>query len=386
MHAGAADWEGWRAAGRAYALHVLVMLPALVCSRAFLPLSRGRGYWPRFLRIENPLVDALNKWDSAWYLDIAYRGYNRRSAAFFPLYPWAVAGLHRLTGLSLPVAGLVLANACFLVALWLLFRLVREEEGGDVAHRATLYLALFPTSLYFSASYTEALFLLLVLAAFRAARRNRWAAAAAAGALAALTRNLGAFLLISLGVEHFLRRPPGWEPSGRWWAPGRWVNRETAWFLLLPAALGAHMLLLYRQLGEPLAFLAAQRFWQRSLVLPPATLWRGLWGPVPEWSRAHTVIDLLFAASFLWLLVWGTRRLPWSEWLYFAFGLLIPLSSLTPFAPLTSLPRYVAVLFPGFTVLAAGVREEQTHFALCLFFATGLAIATLLFASWYWVA
>ncbi len=367
------DWEGWRAAGRAYALHVLVLLPALVCARAFLPLSKGRGYWPGFLHIPNPLVDGLNKWDSAWYLDIAYRGYNRRSAAFFPLYPWAIQALHRFTGLSLPVAGLVLSNLSFLLALVVFFRLLREERGVAVARRAVTYLALFPTSLFFSATYTEGLFLLLVLAAFWAARRERWAGAAAAGALATLTRNLGAFLLPSLLVEYLGRRP-------------RVVARETAWFLLIPAALGGHLLLLYRGLGEPLAFLAAQRFWQRTLVLPTATLWRGLSGPVPEWSRAHTIVDLLFAVGFLYLLALGLRRLPWGEWLYFAFGLLIPLSSLTPFAPLTSLPRYVAVLFPGFTVLAESVRDEDTHFALSLFFATGLAIATMLFAAWYWVA
>jgi hypothetical protein len=205
--------------------------------------------------------------------------------------------------------------------------------------------------------------------------------AAVAAGFAALTRNLGIFLAVSLGLEWL-----GQEWRGRGSRPWPAAVGRGAWLLLIPAALGVHMAALYRDLGAPLAFLAAQRFWQRTMVLPTTTLWHGLAGPVPEWSRAHTVIDLLFALGFLALLIRGWRRLPWSQWLYFAFGLLIPLSSMTPFSPLTSLPRYVVVLFPGFTVLAEEVAGERTHFALCLFFAAGLALATALFASWYWVA
>lgn len=368
-----------RAALRAYALHVLVMLPALACSRAFLPVSHGGGYWPGFLDIDNWLVNALNKWDSAWYLDIAYRGYNRRSAAFFPLYPWLIRVVNQTTGLSLPVAAILLANLTFVGALCVLHHLVREERDVATAGRAVFYLALFPTSLFFSAGYTESLFLLFVVGGFLLARRGNWTGAALAGALAALTRNLGVFLLPVLGLASLeraaRRRQPLWP-----------TLREALPLGLIPAALGLHMLGLYRGVGEPLAFLGAQRFWMRTLTLPTATLWRGLAGPVPEWSRVHTVIDLLFAVGFLWLLWRGWRILPWSEWLFLAVGLVVPLSSLTPFAPLTSLPRYVAVLFPGFTVLASLVREEETHFALSLFFATGLAVATMLFASFYWVA
>lgn len=378
---GEARREAWQEAVWAFLLHALVVLPALICSRSFLVLSKGRGFWPRFLRIENPLVYGLNKWDSAWYLDIAYRGYNRRSAAFFPLYPEAIRLLHRLTGWSLPVSGLVIANLSFLLALVLFYQLVREWSDSQTARRALLYLALFPTSVFFSAGYTESVFLLFVLAAFQAARRGKWPIAAAAAGLAALTRNLGIFLTASLGLEWLQRE---WRNRGEWsWTAslGRGV-----WLALIPLALGIHMAVLYRELGEPLAFLTAQRFWQRTLVLPTTALWRGFAGPVPAWSRTHTVIDLIFALGFLALLVRGWGRLPWSEWLYFAFGLLIPLSSMTPFAPLTSLPRYVVVLFPGFALLAREKVPERVHFAACLLFATGLALVTALFSSWYWVA
>ncbi|MGE5508618.1 MAG: hypothetical protein ACM3RP_09095, partial [Chitinophagales bacterium] len=234
-------------------------------------------------------------------------------------------------------------------------------------------------SLFFSAGYTESLFLLFVAAGFLSARHGHWWAAAAAGALATLTRNLGVFLLPVLGLACLERAVAHGRPLPD-------ALKDALPLGLIPAALGVHMLVLGRAIGEPLAFLEAQRFWMRTLTLPTATLWRGLTGPVPEWSRVHTVIDLLFAAGFLALLWRGRKTLPWSEWLFLAVGLLIPLSSLTPFAPLTSLPRYVVVLFPGFTVLAGLVREEETHFALSLFFATGLAVATMLFASFYWVA
>ncbi len=91
---------------------------------------------------------------------------------FFPLYPllmrWGGAALggHPL------LAGLIVSLAAFAGALVLLYRLARLELGEDYAWRVVLLISTFPYALYFSAVYTESLFLLLSVGAFYAMRRG----------------------------------------------------------------------------------------------------------------------------------------------------------------------------------------------------------------------
>ena len=90
-----------------------------------------------------------------------------------------------ITGSEL-IAGAVVSTACFGVALVVLHRLTELELGPEAARWAIWALALFPMSFFFSAVYTESLFLAASVGAIYAARRGSWALAGlAAGFLAA---------------------------------------------------------------------------------------------------------------------------------------------------------------------------------------------------------
>ena len=108
-------------------------------------------------------------------------------------------------------AGILVSNLSLLGALCMLYVLTRTELSEPTARRAVLYAAVFPTSFFFLAPYSESTYLLLVLVCLWAARRERWGAAAAAGAAAALTRNVGLVLALPLAVEAIQR----WMESGR---------------------------------------------------------------------------------------------------------------------------------------------------------------------------
>ena len=71
-------------------------------------------------------------------------------------------------------------------------RLAEHLLGEAGARRAVLYLAVFPTSLYLGAVYSESLFLALALATFVLAERGRLGLAGVAVGLALLTRAQGA--------------------------------------------------------------------------------------------------------------------------------------------------------------------------------------------------
>ena len=153
--------------------------------------------------------------DAAQFLAIATRGYGRDdgTVAFFPLYPMAVRVVAWLPGVGPLGAALLVSNAAFLAALILLYGLTRLEFGGStsMARRSVLFLAVFPTAFFFLAPYTESSFLLLSVAAFWFARRDRWAWAAVMAALAAATRSVGILLAPALAVEAVHQ----WHAHGR---------------------------------------------------------------------------------------------------------------------------------------------------------------------------
>src|SRR3954454_9574669 len=109
----------------------------------------------------NALVAPLARWDSVWYLAIANDGYPRDDvlrAAFFPLYPLLVRAVDRVLGDPI-LAGALVWLVCFAIALVLLHRLTALELGAAAASPALWAIALYPGAVFFSAVYSEALYL-----------------------------------------------------------------------------------------------------------------------------------------------------------------------------------------------------------------------------------
>lgn len=145
------------------------------------------------------IIEPWFRWDTQWYTAIAREGYVREGAtAFLPLYPTLIGTLGRALAGEYLLAALIISNMAAVAALALLHLLVTERYGKRIANRTLVYLALFPTSFFLVAAYTESLFLALVLAAFGLAGRERWLLAGMCGFLAILTRWQGAALIPAL--------------------------------------------------------------------------------------------------------------------------------------------------------------------------------------------
>jgi hypothetical protein len=113
----------------------------------------------------NPLLAVWGRWDAEHYLGIATNGYTGTEPAFFPLYPLLIHLVGELTGSNL-LAGLLISNVASFFALLYLYKLVEHEYNRHVAQRATFYVSIFPTAIFFSAVYTESLFFALTVASF----------------------------------------------------------------------------------------------------------------------------------------------------------------------------------------------------------------------------
>jgi len=349
------------------------------------------------------LVAPLGRWDSVWFMAIASDGYGDGAReAFFPLYPLAVRVAGAPFGSAL-IGGALASTALLGVALVLLHRLVALDHGRAVAHNAVLVTALFPMSFFFSAVYSESLFLALSIGAVYAARRERWAWAGALGLLAATTRSAGVLLLVPLAMIYLwdVRRP-----SLRTMRP---LRPDALWLLLVPLGLIAYCGLLALGGHDALAPFRAQEVWFRSFAGPFAGAWDGL---VAALQGARQLLSgtrepVLFTAAggdpfvvarhnielFVWLVValaavaGVLRRLPAAYGAYVVATLALPLSYPVGPQPLMSLPRFIAVLFPLAIWLALWMTGRVGRERLVVgAFAIGLAVYSAIFATWHWVA
>ena len=316
--------------------------------------------------------------DALWYLRLATDGYapGDASAAFFPLYPLCVRAVAALPGVGPLGAALVVSNAAFAGALVVFHALTRLELGGgrDVARRAIKYLAIFPTAFFFLAPYTESLFLLLCLLAFRWARRDRWGRAAAAAALAALSRSVGIVLVVALGVEAFHQwyrdRRPLWP---RLAAAGATVLGPLAWFTWWHVTYGNFW-----------APLDAQRNWSRTATAP----WETVVDAVLQAKRYRTywLLDLLVVAIAVAGVVLAARRIRPSYLAYAGASLLLPLMVPYETRPLLSMPRFVSVVFPFAWGYTHAVERRWLPDGLVLaVFAAGYGLMAALFVAWQYV-
>jgi hypothetical protein len=336
-------------------------------------------------------TDIWARWDSDFFLRIAQNGYDGASVAFHPLYPAIVAVLGRILFGHYLLAGLIVSLACCLASFLLLYRLAEERLGPEGAERSVLYLAVFPMSLFLQAVYSESLFLLLVLAAFALAERNRFASAGVLAGLAILTRAAGVALLPALALL-------AWRERDRLRALG-------AVALALPVA-AVYPLVLWQQVDDPWAFSHAQDRWHRHVS--PAGPLGGIWdGAVSAWrgleqfvvghgthvagaNQMHAAAENLQAFVFLVLFVALTvvawRRFGAPYGLFAAVSLAIPLSYPSSRWPLLSLPRFGLTIFPLFLALAVLGGRPRAHTAIVAVSSLLLGVSVAQWALWQWVA
>jgi len=323
------------------------------------------------------LFTATERQDALWFLRIASQGYriDDVSAAFFPLFPMLVRIVAWLPGLGTLGAALIVSNAATLGALVVLHALTRLELGRDHVPRSLVLVSLFPTGFFLLAPYTESLFLLLSLAAFWFARRDRWALAATAGALAAITRSVGVLLILGLWVEAMRQ----WRRDGRAPLPRLAAAAAVGIGPLLTMAWWAAV---HQDFWRPLSVQANWR--PDGTAFPLTSLWHAM--DIAARLRSYWLIDLLVVGLAVAGIVLAAQRIPSAYTAYAAGSIVLPL--LLPFEPrpLLSVPRFVVVLFPaawGWSLAAERGRPPMT--VIVAGFAAGYGLLSVLFVNWHFI-
>lgn len=298
-------------------------------------------------------------WDAGWYLSIVEGGYSQdwpdtqvgaTNFAFFPVYPLLVRAAVLATGLSAPVAGIMVSNLLFLGAL-LLAMLWVEDLGypPEVERAVVVVLCTVPGGYVFSVVYTESTFLFLLLLAVWATRRERfWLAALAAATLSA-TRSIGLFFAVWAAV-HLVHR------HGRGVIDAIAENPRR----LLPVVFAPLGLVLYwwwcwYAAGDAFAQVhTAARGWGWTLGLPGRSLLLAFRSG--EINNIFFAVSSLVAAAMVPGLV-AMRR--WEEAAFAAVCLLLYWSGATA----NSLLRYALVVVPLHLPIAVLAERRPMIFA-----------------------
>ena len=370
---------------------------------------------------DNELLNLPSRWDTGWYVLIATNGYQwdrrlgptkQQNIVFFPAYPMLMRVGGRLIGERPVLAGMLIAFIAFLVALTYLYRLARQWLDHERAITALWLLAAYPFAVFFSAAYTESLYLCGASAAFYHFHRGQFAKAGAWGALVGLTRPNGCLLSVPLAILAVaqLARSDRGSSERRWLqliqgelvtAPDAGPHAAAALGTsappahrsrIVPALVAAAMpgigmliysAFVYSLTGDPFSWARAHLAWGREysgLVSLFTDRYKYIANEGFYDYTASVPLDLLnavpalFALGMSWVVC---KRFGLAYVSFLLLNLIPPMVA----GGLLSVGRFTSVLFPAFFGLAllVSVRARPAWVAA---FAMGQALNASLFFTW----
>jgi len=392
---------GWGAGGERrqlalYALFLFALNKAVVLPASAYGLGDRLDGLSPLAQLRLLFLESYMHWDTYWYIQIATKGYDRKATAFFPFFPSLMKVVGEALGLIPLAAGVLIAHVAFALLLYWFLRLVRLDFCLRETRVIGLLLALYPTAFYFSAPYTESLFVLFMVLTLWQLRRGRWGLAAGAGFLAALTRNTGILLVIPFVIEFVAQTRPRHAGWGDWLRGEAWKG---SWVALIGAAGLGYMAYLWRRFGDAFSFAHVQPLYGREFMAPWEALVRGYYTvlanlvrtrPPLHWPKVYYPLELWFVSWVLAVLVTSFRRMRWSYWAIVLYSFLVPLSSpshMTVTDYFVSFSRYSLSIVPLYIGLWWIVGKRRVWLALYLLISVGLlALLTYHWARGDWVA
>jgi hypothetical protein len=275
--------------------------------------------------------------------------------------------------------GVWLSVAAFVWACAYLWRLARETIGEARADAAVALLAAYPFAVFFSAPYTESLFLLGTVGAIYHFRREEWIKAGAWGLLVGLTRPNGCFLSAVLACVLAERL---WKARTSSTLPNSYWLKSLASAAMPGVGMLAYSAYVERLTGAYFGWARLHEAWGRSYSgFAPV---ERAYGWITDEGLLHTIegvpfdalnsLGLIFALLMLWPVF---RRLgP-------ALGLFVVVNVIPPMLAggVLSIGRLTATLFPVFLALAA-IAPPRVVTAFVIAFAAGQGLAAALFFTW----
>jgi hypothetical protein len=333
--------------------------------------------------LEHYTLGVWNVFDTTHYITIADDGYESNPdylTAFFPGFPLLTKLFSMLLFGNSLLAALLVANISTIFFFWYFYRLVEADYGEQVAKRAVVFSAVFPTSYYLFLGYTEAPLLAFSLAAFYYGRQNKWWAAGILAGAAALVKQPGIFLLLPLAymyVRQYAARTAGSSRS----LVDLLKRKDWAWLLLCPATALTYTayryLFLGSQLKGPTDLGASEMLQLPGLALAQALQVAHFGNPL----FIFNVMEIAFTVLMIVLVVGSLVKI--RSLTYSIYSVLISVVSLAVtwpniWRPEADMPRRMLIIFPVFIYLALVTGKRRIFiYTVAVSFLLGLALSCL---------
>ena len=332
----------------------------LVAYSASMSFHKGPAY--NYNMSESGFLNNWAQYDAAAYIDIAKNGYNTEymngygNYNWFPMYPMMISGLAKI-GISYALAAFIISNIAFLIAIYFLYLLLKTEFDGKKAYRTIFFILLFPTTFFFTAMYTESLFLMLIVLCYYFASKKNWLMAGVIGFFASLTRLQGVVLFVPILYMYLTDKEVIVEKFRINKKKFKNIDWKLGYVLLIPLGLICFIIYDYFMFGKALKFMEIPLF-NRHLDWPFTGVIfeiRQLFLGVPLYLQGYIIFTLIIVGLFGLLTVLSFKYLDPKYSLFVAINYIIPLCS----NRLEAESRYYLILFPAFLALAI-FEEEQT--------------------------
>lgn len=393
-----------RALAVALAIKTIVMAAILYFFYRLPDVEGVHNPWNRWYTGEEDLSSwyiPFANWDGQHYLLLADYGYGhwRHSQSFYPLFP---ALIRLLSQVFSPAVSAVLLNFAFTAGFCLFAYRLAKHFGCRRPHLPVLLLLAFPTAFFYSAFYSEPLYLFLQMGAvyhlLATRSRARWVYLA----LLPLARGTAAFVLVGMLLYALLEMKAALDrrlERARRTKPGKSRKNAAAerfpWRYHLSgcAAFFAGVLLYLAAMqfaaGDAMAGFEAQETFvagnRIGHLLNPINFLENLLADSQGWFHyTHSLFDRLIAAAFL---AGALALVVRGAWVPLCFYLPIVYGYGAMGDGLMAYSRYVLAALPFLAIAAVGkARRSWPTYAVC-----GVLLPVQLFLAWrfslnLWVA
>ena len=371
----------------AFCLSRLTLLLVVYLGIVVVPLAAGEGMWRDFPG--NLFLDGFGRWDSGWYLNIAEYGYSnaplfkeQMNTAFFPAFPLLLSIVGFFGRQAMSLWGIIASNLFFCFALCFLFDIAKHFSGPRLGRLAVSLAAFSPFSIFFSAVYTESLFLATSTASFWLSIRGRLQWAMLLASIASVTKVVGILCVPFVLLSATLPAPVGSQECGK--------PRRLRLEIIIALSVGISLFSLYLiflkvRFGNAFQLVVSQKAWATESGIAKLV---GAWQPIFDLKNVLQgniqVMGIINSAS-LAVAVALVAQCILKRWLPLSLSVWSLLTVLASSSLWFSGGRFVSAVFPLYIMLALCLRRLPAELSVGVS-ALLMSLFAIFFSHWYWVA